>query len=280
MVKFCPVCKKIYPISTTVCPSCHSTNLMRFCQNCKKMLPAGAISCPVCGDTDTTQITTGRTAPSNVKKKKNRVVFIFLTLFLLVSTGAAAWWFLFSDVEKVEFDPIHITLIEGESATIEYTLFPKWAILKNFKWESSDDKVATVTQEGEVTAVGKGYCTVDLAISGVHHRCNITVERDGIDLKDIYKEIGGEGYYCKLANDESYLEIDTNPNDEEFYLKDDEGAEYVVKANKALGLPDSVTIKMSQTRALDGRQTETYEDITVSWTYHPDHGLDVLYEVK
>lgn len=54
MVKFCPVCKKIHPIGTTVCPNCHSKNLTRFCQNCKKIIPNGMRSCPTCGDADDT----------------------------------------------------------------------------------------------------------------------------------------------------------------------------------------------------------------------------------
>ena len=98
MVKFCPTCKKIYPISTTVCPGCHGTNLMRFCQNCKKILPPGAISCPGCGDTDTTQIKTGgenQSKGENTKKKKPKIIPIFL-LFLLA--GGAAWWFFFSSL--------------------------------------------------------------------------------------------------------------------------------------------------------------------------------------
>jgi hypothetical protein len=37
---------------------------------------------------------------------------------------------------------------------------------------------------------------------------------------------------------------------------------------------------MEQTRALDGRQSETWEDFSASWTYHPDNGLDVLIREK
>lgn len=48
--------------------------------------------------------------------------------------------------------------------------------------------------------------------------------------------------------------------------------------NKALELPDSLETKMGQTRSIDGRQTEEYDNVTVSWTYHPDKGLEVLYE--
>lgn len=48
----------------------------------------------------------------------------------------------------------------------------------------------------------------------------------------------------------------------------------------ALQAPTYVVRAMEQTRALDGRQTETWEDFSASWTYHPDNGLDVLIREK
>lgn len=46
----------------------------------------------------------------------------------------------------------------------------------------------------------------------------------------------------------------------------------------ALGAPDSVFTKMTQTRALDGLVSESWGHWEASWTYHPDNGLDVLIE--
>lgn len=280
MVKFCPTCKKVYPITTTVCPGCHGTNLMRFCQNCKKMVPSGATACPVCGDRDTAEAHTNTQERVKTKKEKKRAFPVFIVLFLLIGSGIATWWFLFSRVNKVTLNHASLNLVEGETATLESKIYPKWSFARETEWSSSSSKIATVDSNGNVTGVKKGTCTIFFTADGHSCGCKITVKKDGTDLAEIYKTIKGDGFYCTLAQDESYIEIDTNPNDEEYYLKDDEGAEYVVKANKALGLPDAVTIKMSQTRALDGRQMETYEDITISWTYHPDHGLDVLYEVR
>lgn len=44
----------------------------------------------------------------------------------------------------------------------------------------------------------------------------------------------------------------------------------------ALEAPDYVLRHMESTRALDGRQSDTWGDFDASWTYHPDDGLDVL----
>ena len=46
-----------------------------------------------------------------------------------------------------------------------------------------------------------------------------------------------------------------------------------------LETPDSVINRIDSTRALDGRQTGTWEDYSASWGYHPDSGLDIVIEM-
>lgn len=45
----------------------------------------------------------------------------------------------------------------------------------------------------------------------------------------------------------------------------------------ALKVPDAMIAKMDSTRALDGAQSGTFDDITVQWSYHPDDGLDLIF---
>lgn len=47
-----------------------------------------------------------------------------------------------------------------------------------------------------------------------------------------------------------------------------------------LELPNSLIDEMSNTNALMGRQTQEYDNIEVSWSYHPDNGLDVIFKIK
>jgi hypothetical protein len=49
---------------------------------------------------------------------------------------------------------------------------------------------------------------------------------------------------------------------------------------KELEAPDSVMSLIKSTRALDGRQTATWNDLTASWGYHPDDGLDIVVELE
>lgn len=108
----------------------------------------------------------------------------------------------------------------------------------------------------------------------------IATATTGPDLKNIYKKYCND-IWADLGSDGSYLFIDTNPYDVE-----DSGVAYgdayraIEKVNKALGLPESLFNEMGQTTAADGKQTEEYENITVSWKYHPDKGCEVTYKKK
>jgi len=100
----------------------------------------------------------------------------------------------------------------------------------------------------------------------------------GVNLKRIYEKLD-DSYYLTLASDNSCLEVDTNPLDLDDFSST-EAWDMVEEINKELELPESLNKKMESTRAMDGRQSETYGKVTVSWTYHPDKGLEVMYEKK
>lgn len=51
-------------------------------------------------------------------------------------------------------------------------------------------------------------------------------------------------------------------------------------ANEELGFNGSVYSQMMNTTALMGRQSAENDKYKVSWTYHPDDGLEVTYEKK
>ena len=102
----------------------------------------------------------------------------------------------------------------------------------------------------------------------------------GINLKKIYNKVldknSSYSKYITLASDNSYIEVDTNPyNTDDYYSAD--AWELVTELNKELGFPESLENKMSHTRSIDGKQSEKNKNIEVTWTYHPDNGLEVQY---
>ena len=43
-----------------------------------------------------------------------------------------------------------------------------------------------------------------------------------------------------------------------------------------LDMPASVESHLNQTTSMDGRQTESWDGVTIEWSYHPDRGSDMV----
>lgn len=96
------------------------------------------------------------------------------------------------------------------------------------------------------------------------------------DLKQKLKHAFAE---CKssdtsLSRDELSIMIDSKNQ------YDYEGAVDAITIMTKLGLPDSLLTEMTNTTALMGMQTRTYDNIEVSWSYHPDNGLDIIFRIQ
>ncbi len=94
----------------------------------------------------------------------------------------------------------------------------------------------------------------------------------------------------RVASGKNYFTIDTYPDSYENMDKtlvsilrsgtEDNALEAIRYANKELGFNGAVYSKMKKTSSLMGRQSEENDKYVVSWTYHPDDGLEVTYEKK
>lgn len=91
------------------------------------------------------------------------------------------------------------------------------------------------------------------------------------------------------GSDGSWLAIDTDPYDGDYSdpmaeilheKKASDSLGGIQFMNEKCGFPDSVYKRMMSTSALMGQQSEENKKFRVSWTYHPDRGLEVLYEKK
>jgi hypothetical protein len=52
--------------------------------------------------------------------------------------------------------------------------------------------------------------------------------------------------------------------------------EAIVCGLEALNVPTSTVAKIDRTTSLQGVQTDTWDGIEASWTYHPDNGLGII----
>ena len=97
------------------------------------------------------------------------------------------------------------------------------------------------------------------------------------DFNDMFYDIKSESW-CDIAYDGTWMKLDTNPNNIEDSFNS--SAWYKIKSVLTqLGFPSSVAEEMNATRALDGRLSATHGRYEVTWTYHPDKGLEVLFKI-
>ena len=107
------------------------------------------------------------------------------------------------------------------------------------------------------------------------------------NFKKMYSDLADEPW-CTIASDGSYLKIDTNPTDKdsEDLTRDDlnntiiPADDAIMRINADLGFSENVYERMDTTTWSMGEQTVSNEDYVVTWTYHPDMGLEVTYRFK
>lgn len=79
-------------------------------------------------------------------------------------------------VTSVTVSPKTLDLEVGQTGTLTATVKPDNATNKTVTWTTSNDKVATVANNGVVTAVGKGTATITAAADGKTATCTVTVK--------------------------------------------------------------------------------------------------------
>ncbi len=105
------------------------------------------------------------------------------------------------------------TMVEGNSCTLEATVFPANATEKTITWSSSNTGVAIVDQQGVVTAKAPGTAVITArTVNGKSASCPITVSRLTLDyyvdssIETLECVTGcGKGTYKEESNRRSYV---------------------------------------------------------------------------
>lgn len=100
-------------------------------------------------------------------------------------------------------------------------------------------------------------------------------------LKTVYEKADipvGMLDYIEHGDDWSFITVDTNPDDEDEYYNP-ASVNMVRNLNQAMEFPSSIMERMSRTTYNQGIQTYEGKKFEASWTYHPNKGLCVTYEV-
>lgn len=85
----------------------------------------------------------------------------------------------------ITLTPSTATLLTGETATLTATATPAEISLDALRWSSSDNSIASVDENGKVTAAAVGKATINAAYMGIKGSCEITVSKRPVALQKI-----------------------------------------------------------------------------------------------
>jgi len=113
-------------------------------------------------------------------------------------------------VESVELNKTELVLVEDKSETLVATVKPDNAADKEVTWSSSNSAVATVDQNGKVTAIKEGSATIKAQAGEKQALCSVKVERD--KTKATALSIKGEALFIH-PKDSYKLHVSVTPED-------------------------------------------------------------------
>ncbi len=277
-------------------PKCETARKKKVCSRCGAELTEEQEFCSKCGlkvgdTTDTGEISKinisyeeGVQKKSKKKKSKKKIVSIIVAVAVIIVILAVALVLRGPSVESITLTKSSIDLKVDESQKITYTISPEKASDAKVTWTSSNSSVADVDEDGKITANSEGACTIT-ANAGKQSATVSVIVTDTINFMKQYGQYKDEDW-CEIADDGSWLKLDSNPTNADsddiwvYYEAYCGVTELVEVINADLGFNSSVYEKMKTTTALQGRQSESNDDYEVSWTYHPDNGLEIMYVVK
>lgn len=90
-------------------------------------------------------------------------------------------------VTEVRLDKTATTLVEGDTEELMATVMPENATDKGIEWKSSDESVATVSQNGLVTALKEGPAIITVITNdgGFTATCAVTVNKKVIPVSEV-----------------------------------------------------------------------------------------------
>ncbi len=88
-------------------------------------------------------------------------------------------------VESISLSETTLTLTEGDTKTLVATVKPDDASNKTVEWTSSNISIATVNDNGKVTAIAEGFSTITASCGGKTSSCSATIKKKVIPVISI-----------------------------------------------------------------------------------------------
>lgn len=80
--------------------------------------------------------------------------------------------------ERLTLNPSSVILDVGETATLQTAVLPEDAAVQEYVWETSEEGIASVDQNGQVKALSAGTAKIKVTAGGLSTECIVTVRGD------------------------------------------------------------------------------------------------------
>ena len=98
--------------------------------------------------------------------------------------------------ESIQLDKTDVELQIGQTLKVDATILPQEAINKELNWTSTDNNIATVDKDGNITAVSEGNCQINVSTNDPIVSATINV---------VIKAVSSNNYYNYNSEDITYI---------------------------------------------------------------------------
>jgi uncharacterized repeat protein (TIGR02543 family) len=105
------------------------------------------------------------------------------------STTFYAHW-METEATLIQITPSNVTLLVGDTLGLNVVFSPVDILNKNITWESSNEEIAIVDENGMVTTLADGIVTIFAKHGDLIAECRITVEKPDVPVEDIKIKVG------------------------------------------------------------------------------------------
>lgn len=88
-------------------------------------------------------------------------------------------------VQSVRLSASSLELVTGQSQMLTATVLPENATVQNTEWKTSNEGVATVSDDGLVTAVSPGTCDISVMVGNISASCHVIVSEAVVPVSSI-----------------------------------------------------------------------------------------------
>ena len=118
-------------------------------------------------------------------------------------------------VTSIELSKVALSLVEGESEALTATVKPENATDKTVSWKSSNNNIATVSENGTVTAIKEGEATITASAGEKTASCTVTVKQKPLVSSLTLSENSFNGY----INNYYSISVTISPSNAQYNLE-------------------------------------------------------------